>query len=219
MSGRSSPRSALALALVCVAACGSRSARPKGSVERVRTLAAYMVDNSPRPGVVGECKPGELLGGYPMTHLTLLKLGKKTWQAERPEYADWINPPELDAPSARVLLAGTPGDALDEAAGEFQAAKFYVVYRVENVDAPLALGVKDPKPSTVGTHITKYGKDTIPVCSTVFHFQSSKRTTDWAIAHSDRAVIDPRVAQAMREDLTAQFQLLAPRVFATAPAP
>ena len=216
MQGRSSPRRSLALLACALGACSAKKHDGvKGHVERVKVLASFMVENVPRPGVVGECKPGDFVGGYPMTHLSLLKLGGKTWEKERPEYADWINPAELDAPSARVLLdPAASREDQEYAAGDFIGAKFYVVYRVENVDAPVALGVKDLKMSTVGTHITKYGKDTIPVCSTVFHFQSSPEKSDWAIVHSDKAKIDPAVAQAVKDDLVARYLSLAPRVTA-----
>ena len=56
MSARSSLASGALLSLVGVAtACGSKdpnAGRVKGDVARVKVLAAYMVDNVPRPGVV-----------------------------------------------------------------------------------------------------------------------------------------------------------------------
>ena len=35
--------------------------------------------------------------------------------------------------------------------------------------------------------------------------------SDWAVAHSDHVMIDPEVAQAMRDDLAAQYVKLVPR--------
>ena len=226
MSARSSRRSALLGAIVVViglGACGTHdpnAGKRKGDVARVKVLGAYMVDNVPRPGAAPECKPGDYVGGYPLTHLTLLKLGGKTWNADKPEYADWVNPIALDAPSARVLLdAKASAEDKATAAGEFQAATFYVVYRADNVDAPLALGVKEPKMSTIVTRVVKYGTNAVPICASVFQFQSSPDKGQWAIDHSDKPIVPPEVAKAVREDLTARYLELAPRVTAVAPKP
>ncbi|MCX5742535.1 MAG: hypothetical protein NT062_08570 [Proteobacteria bacterium] len=209
------------MALVAIPSCGSKrddKPRVKGNVARVEVLAKFMIDNVPRPGVAPDCKDEDYVGGYPLTHLTLLKLGKGLYK-EDAEHADWINPAQLDAPSARVLL--DPKASADDkayAAGEFTNAKFFVVYRVENADAPMALGVKDPKISTISTKIIKYGnrdqpgKETIPVCARAFSFQNTKEKSDWAIEKSDKALIDPVVAAAMRDDLTARWLELAPKV-------
>jgi len=223
MSGRSS-RLGSTLALVAlVAACGTKGDAPakkrvKGKPERVQVLAKFMVDNVPRPGVVPECKDEDFLGGYPITQLSLLLLGKALFDKEHPERQTWMNPPELEAPSVAVLLddkASSEDKAY--AAGEFVNAPFFVVYRVENADAPLALGVKELKIGTVSTKIIKYGKDTIPICAKAFSYQNSKEKSDWAIEKSDKALVDPAIAQAMRDDLTARWIELAPKVKAAPP--
>jgi hypothetical protein len=224
MSARSSRRSVLVGAVVALAACGKHdpnAGKKKGDLARVKVLGAYMVDNVPRPGAAPECGPGDYVGGYPMTHLTLLKIGGKTWKADKPEYTDWINPAGLDAPSARVLIDDkASADEKAYAAAEFQAAKFYVVYRVDNLDAPIALGVKDIKMSTVAARVVKYGANTIPICTSVFLFQNSQDKYEWASAHSDKPLIPPEVSAAVRDDLTARYLELAPSVKAGgAPTP
>jgi hypothetical protein len=146
-----------------------------------------------------------------MTFRTLMQLGQQKL-ADTPEEAAWINPPELDAPAARKFLdAGAAKAAQRQAAAELLAAKFWVAYKVDLVNAPMALGVKELKIGTVGTRVIRYEKTGVPSCVLVFNFQNDQKVSDDAIAKSDKAVIDPEVAKALREDLTAQWIKLAPR--------
>lgn len=219
MSERSSRHSRLfaiaiaALAVVQVAACKKSSApkNPEADPKVVKTLAAKMAREVPTPAAVRECTEADLAGGAPMTFRTLMILGDHKL-SDQPEEAAWINPPELDAPAARTLVdPATKSKAAREAAAELLAAPFWVAYKVDMVNAPLALGVKELKQGTVGTRVIRYEKTGIPSCVLVFFFQNDKAVSDDAIAKTDKATVDPAVAKMLREDLIAQWIKLAPR--------
>jgi hypothetical protein len=154
-----------------------------------------------------------------MTYLTLARLAQLPIPKD-PEHADWINPPDLDSPAARALLdANGESDARGEAAGELLAHPLWIVYRVDMVNAPIALGIKELKIGTVGTRIIRYDQTGHPTCVRTFYFQNDKAKSDWAIQESDKTLIDPAVAKAMRDDLAEQFVKLVPRGSAPTPAP
>jgi len=170
-----------------------------------------MAREVPTVAAVRDCTEADLAGGATMTFRTLMVLGDHKL-SDQPEEAAWINPPELDAPAVRTLVdpAAKP-KAARQAAAELLAAPFWVAYKVDMVNAPLALGVKELKQGTVGTRVIRYEKTGIPSCALVFFFQNDKAVSDDAIAKTDKAVVDPEVAKMLREDLIAQYIKLAPR--------
>jgi hypothetical protein len=206
MSARSSTRD---LVLACaIAACGSKP--PEADPEAIAQLARVMIRNTPAPAGLRSCAPSELVG-VPMTHLTLARLAHQPL-ADYPYNAEWANPPELDAPAARAIAdAHADATASRRAAAELLAAQSYIVYRLDYLDAPIALGMKSPKRGALGGRAIRYDRDGRPSCLIVFGIRNDEARSDWAIAHSDRALIDPAVAQAMRDDLAAQYVLHAPR--------
>lgn len=218
MSERSSRRDAW-LALACAAAvvggagaCKKKSApkKPEADPAEVTKLAAKMLRNVPTPAAARECTDADFEGGMTLTWRTLTLLGGSKPPA-RPEDEDWINPAALDAPAARTLLE-PPSDTLArQAAAELLSAPFWVVYKVDYVNAPMALGVKELKRGTVGTRIIRYEKSGVPGCVLVWFFQNDEKISDDAIAVSDKAAIDPAVAKILRDDLVEQFIKLAPR--------
>ncbi len=213
MSARSSLRSVLAVsALSALAACGKPAAKPKPTADpaKVREHARTVSNNLPALAAVPNCKDDELSAPVTMTYVTLARIAQQPIQKD-PEHADWINPAALDTPAARVLAdPGAPADKAGEAAAELLAAKAWIVYRVDMVNAPIALGVKELKIGTVGVRIIRYDQTGLPTCARVFYFQNDKAKSDWAIEQSDRAVIAPEVAKAMRDDLAAQYLTHAP---------
>lgn len=214
MSERSSRRSWLAfavLAAACGPACGKTATKPKPTADpdKVRALAVAMDKNMPTPGAVPPCKTDQL-GGATMTFRTVEQLAGITMPKD-PEHATWINPPQMDVPAARALADGATGDAAREAAGELLSAPFYTVYRVDMVNAPIALGLKELKIGTIGLRIIRYDKAGNAVCVLPFYFQNDKAKSDWAISQSDKVIIDPAVAKAMRDDLVEQYLKLVPR--------
>jgi hypothetical protein len=211
MSGRSSARSVLVLALVAAPACGKKAAPPPAEADpaKVAALAAQMLQDAPPIGAP-TCKDGELHGGVTLTYNTLLRLGGKP-VANDPEHSAWLNPPELDAPEIRTLLDGGATPAARQAAATVLAAPFLVVYRIDNVDAPLAIGVKELKIGTVGARAIRYDLRGRPTCVVVFLWQNTKAKSDWAIAASDKTLVDPAVAQALQADLREQYLAHAPR--------
>lgn len=203
MSVRSSLLSAL-----CLAACGKPA--PEADPGKLVALAKAMVHDEPPPGI-RECKPAELTGPT-MTWPTLLRIAQVPVPA-KPEFADWINPQELDTPAARVVAdPGAASTAARRAAAELLAATHLVVYEIDSVQAPIALGVKDLKRGHVDARAIRYEADGRPSCSLVFWFQNDLAKSDAAIAKSDRAVISPVVAAAMRDDLREQYLARVPKL-------
>jgi hypothetical protein len=224
MSGRSSRRelrvAATTVAATAAAACAtlalgcgkSAAKKPEADPATVKALAATMAGEVPTPAAVPDCTPADLDGGAPLTFRTLMLLGDKKIDPMRPEEAEWINPPALDAPAARTLVApAASATAARQAAAELLAAPFWVVYKIDNVNAPMALGVKELKIGTIGTRVIRYEKTGHPSCVLVFFFQNDKAVSDDAIAKSDRALMDPEIAQLLRDDLAAQWIKQAPR--------
>jgi hypothetical protein len=214
MSARSSlPERLVLLVAAALPACGKSSApkKPEADPKQVKALATKMAHEVPTPAAVRDCTPDDLTGGATMTFRTLMILGDRKL-SDQPEEAPWINPPELDAPAARTLVdpAATPL-AARQAAAELLAAPFWVAYKVDMVNAPLALGVKELKQGTVGTRVIRYEKTGIPSCALVFFFQNDKAVSDDAIAKTDKATVDPAIAKLLRDDLIAQWIKLAPR--------
>lgn len=220
MSGRSSRHERLACAVVAlaIAACGKAAPKkPEADPAEVTALAARMAREVPTPAAVRECTPDDLTGGAPMTFRTLMQLGGQPLASDKPEEAEWINPPALDANAARTLLdPAATKTAQRQAAAALLAAPFWVVYKVDLVNAPMALGVRELKIGTVGTRVIRYEKTGLPSCVLVFFFQNDKAVSDLAIEKSDKPQMDPEIARALREDLTAQWIEQAPR---GAPAP
>jgi hypothetical protein len=215
MSGRSSRRDLAAVAALATVTLGcSKSApnKPEADPATVKALAATMASEVPTPAAVRDCAPADLDGGATLTFRTLMVLGDKKIDPMRPEEAEWINPPALDAPAARTLLdPSASATAARQAAAELLAVPHWIVYKVDNVNAPMALGVKELKIGTVGTRVIRYELTGHPSCVLVFFFQNDKAVSDQAIEQSDRAVIDPAIAERLRKDLAAQWVEQAPR--------
>jgi hypothetical protein len=212
MSARSSRHDLLVIGLAAtVGACGTHAPPlPEADPALVTALAGQLADNVPMPGGAPQCKDADLARGVPMTYRTLLALaGRKI--VDDPEHAAWINTPQLDAPAARALVDPAATEtAKRQAAATLVSAPSWTVYRIDNVNAPIALAVKELKIGTVGARVIGYDRSRRPSCVTVFYFQNDKAKSDWALAQSDRALIDPAVAQAMKDDLVVQLLAHAP---------
>ena len=202
MSARSSRRE-LALVLLALG-CGCGSAAPQGDPAAFAALASTMINNVPTPGAT-ECTGEQVLGGATMTMRTVLQIAKRPFE-DRPERREFVNPPQLDVPAARVLLDDKASEAdRRRAAAELAAAPFYLVYQVDHIDVPMALGVKELKRGFVGARALKYDRQGTLQCVRVFQWENDKQVSDRAIARSNKALIDPAIAQLLRDDLTAQM--------------
>ena len=186
-------------------ACGSKQAkRPDGDPAKIEALAKRMIVNVPVPAAARQCSIGDLLGTQ-LTITTVLRLAHDP-VPERFEYADWVNPPELDAPEARVLLdpKATEEDRR-AAAGTLLAAKTFIVMKPEMVNVPLALEVKEMKRGALGMRAIGYDAAGTPTCIHVFTVRNDKAVSEWAMDKSDKAIIDPAIAKALRDDLKQQL--------------
>jgi hypothetical protein len=210
MSGRSSPRELLLIA-AALAACGkSGASKPEADPAEVKTLADKMAREVPTPAATRDCTPADFNGALPMTWRSLVQLAGRT-PATRPEDQDWINPTPLDAPVVRTLIESKDQKAKRQAAAEALAAPAWLVYKVDYVNAPMALGVKELKIGTIGARVIRYEKTGVPGCVLVMNFQNDQKISDDAIELSDKATIDPAIAKILRDDLTAQWIKHAPR--------
>jgi hypothetical protein len=196
---------AAGVAAVALAGAGCGKKAPEGNPAAFTALASTMVKNAPLPGGVPEC-PGEgVLGGATMTVTTLLKIAKQPIE-DLPERKDYVNPPELDVPAARIL-ADEKASETDRrrAAAELATAPFFLVYLIDHVDVPMALGVKELKRGFAAGRAIKYDKQGNAQCVRVFLWQNDKKVSDEAIAKSNKAVIAPDIAQRLRDDLKAEL--------------
>jgi uncharacterized membrane protein YbaN (DUF454 family)/predicted small lipoprotein YifL len=203
MSARSSLHN-LAL-LAALVACGSKGKAPEADPAKVTAIAKQMVKTFPGPGAK-ECDGKDVVGGATMTATTFFALAGTTYDKAKPEYQEYVNPHELDSPAARTLLDAKASEQQKrQAAAELLAAPFYLVYHVDLVNAPMALAVKELKRGTVGARAVRFDKTGMPQCVRVFYFQNDKALNEAMIAKSNQAVIDPAVAQALRDDLRVQM--------------
>lgn len=215
MSERSSLRSVLVLA--ALAACGNKTKAPEADPAVAKELATQIMNHMPGNSTVPECTDAQL-GGVQATatYRAMLTLAGRPTPDFEATLKPWVNPPELDAPAVRTLVDPTSSDtAKRRAAAELQRAKSLLVYRIDMVNAPIALAVKHPIRGTVHTRTIRFDNG-LPTCVALLSFQNDKDKSDWAIARSDKAIIDPEVAKAMQDDLTEQWLKVAP---GHAPAP
>lgn len=200
MLARSSVRDLGVVLCVAAAAC-STSHKPEADPARVATLMKTVDRNAPGPGDVPDCAPDQMIGGATLTQVTMLKLAGLPPNPGF-EREDWINPPELDSPAARELIDPNLDDTTKrQAAYELLSAPFFLVYRIDLVDAPMAVGIKDLRRGVIGMRALRFDRQGKAECVKILSFQSSLDKSDWAIVKSNLAVIDPRVAKALRDDL------------------
>ncbi len=208
MSARSSLHSAVALlvAVTASSACGGKKAAsgPEGDPAKVAELAKRMVTNVPPPAGAKPCTIGDLMGTQ-LTMTTLLRLAQEP-VPDKFEYQEFVNPPSLDAPAASVLLDPKSDDAARRsAAGTLLAGTPFIVIKTEMVNVPMALGVKEMKRGALGMRAIGYDTSGTPTCIHVFTVRNDKQLSEWAMDKSDKPVIDPAVAKALRDDLTVQL--------------
>jgi hypothetical protein len=205
MSARSSVRRLAALAAALAAVACSTRHKPEADPARIAALMQAIDKNSPAPGGAPVCTPAQLVDGATLTQVTLLKLAKLPANPG-PEREDWINPAELDSPAARELLDPATDDTTRrQAAYELLSAPFFVVYRVDLVDAPMALKIKELKRGLVGLRVLRFSRSGEIECVKVLQIQNTLEVSDDAILHSNLAVIDPKIAELLRADLRGQL--------------
>ena len=105
-----------------------------------------------------------------------------------------------------MLLDATSSDEdRRTAAGRLLAAKTFIVIKTEMVNVPMALGVKEMKRGALGMRAIGYDATGTPTCIHVFTVRNDKQLSEWAMDQSDKPLIDPAVAKALRDDLTVQL--------------
>lgn len=194
------------LGTVLVAAAGGCGGKkvPEADPAAFVALAGTMLNNVPPPGAT-PCDGPQVLGGATMTMRTLLDIAKRPYE-DRPERRDFVNPPELDVPAARVLLDPKASERdRRRAAAELAAAPFFLVYNIDHVDVPMALGFKELKIGIASGRALRYDRKGNLECARVFSWHNDEKVSEDAIAKSDKAVIDPAIAKLLRDDLTAQL--------------
>jgi len=204
MSGPSF-RLSVALVLALAACSGKKAKAPEADPQKLVTIAQQMAKSFPGPGAK-ECDGKDVIGGATFTATTFMAIAGQTWDKTKPEYAEYVNPHELDSPAARTLIdAKATEQQKRQATAELLSAPFYLVYVVDLVNAPMALEVKELKRGTVGARAVRFDKTGMAQCVRVFYFQNDKVLNEEMIAKSNKAVIDPAVAKALRDDLRVQY--------------
>lgn len=217
MSARSSARELAAAALVLAACKHHHVKKPEADPALVVARAKIMTTHVPVPGGVPFCKPGDLVG-LSLTRLTLDEIeGEKIDDQKDPELQPWVNPPQLDAPAALVLAAPTSTPlAKRQAAAELLAAPALIEYRMDLINAPIALGVKEIKIGTIAGRAIRYNRAGYPTCVSLFTIQDDPGVLQQILANADHPIIPPAVAKMMRDDLEAQYLKQAPRTVSAA---
>ncbi len=205
MSGRSSRHSlalGLALALGLVGACTKKA--PEADPEKVRALADRLLRITPPLAGVRACAEADYENPA-LSLVTAVELAKET-MPDRPEFERWINPPEIDSPAFRTLLDSNDETARRRAAYQLLHAKGYILYRVDMVNVPLALEVKELKRGAVGVRAVGFDKQDNVICVRNFTVQNDNDKAEWAMKITTRPIVDPMVAKALRDDLTVQIK-------------
>jgi hypothetical protein len=202
MSARSSLHK---LALLALVACSSKSKTQEADPAKLVAIAQKMAKTFPGPGAK-ECEGKDVVGGATFTAPTFMAIAGQTYDKAKPEYQDYVNPPELDSPAARTFIDPKATEQQKrQATAELLTAPFYLVYHVDLVNAPMALEVKELKRGSVGARAVRFDKAGNAQCVRVFYVQNDKAVSDSAIKRSDRATIDPAVAKELRDDLRVQM--------------
>jgi hypothetical protein len=185
--------------LVTAAACSSKQGPPEADPAQVKARAQAMILNTPAPVAAKACTV-EQLKAPGITARSLILMAENP-MPETHERADWSNPWELDDPAVRMYLDATDDTAKRQAAAKVLALPSFIVWRAENIDVPLAIGVKELKRGVVGMRAIGYDNAANVTCITVFSYTNDKDVSEWAQVQSDKAVVDPAVAKALQHDL------------------
>jgi hypothetical protein len=212
--------------VLLAAACGGEKKKkepPKLEIDpaKVQPYAMQIYEGAPSMGSVRACTAADFPpGGMAMTQVSLRKLAGKKPDDESTHHV-WVNPPEVDDPVVRLLVdppAGIDPHLIRQAAWQFLKAPYYIVYRVDNVNAPMALGIRELIRGTVEARVLRHETNGVATCSKLVYFQNDKAKSDAAIAQSDRTLLDPVVIKQMQDDLHDQYLKKVP-VLPLAPPP
>ena len=220
MSERSSLHNAL-LAFVALAGCGGAKP-PEADPAEAKALAAKMVENMPLPSTTRACTDADFKDVTTTTWRTIRIVGGQTVPPAEdfksiPTQAAWTNPVGLESPSLLPLIDDKASEtAKRRAAHAFTKAKALIVYTPDAVNAALALQVKHLATGTMHARAIRF-ENAIPICVQLVEFQNTKERTEWAIIRTTKAIVDPEVAQAMREDMIEQYYKHAPTTKKSAP--
>lgn len=186
-----------------------KAKQPEADPAKVKNLARQLIQNEPGMAAVRDCKDADYENTQPVTWRTLKLLAGDPIGKENRE-ADWINPPQLEAPGFRTVLESKDKTTQRRAAAQVLRAKAYLVHKVEVVNAPIALGIKELKIGSISARAIRYERNGQPSCVVIVDFQNDRAKSEWAISVSDKTLIDPAVAKAMRDDLVDQYLKHAP---------
>ncbi len=203
MSDRSS-RHKVAAVLVALACSACTKDAPEADPEKVRKLADRLLRIMPPLAGVRACVEADYENPA-MSLVTAVELARET-MPDKPEFERWINPPEIDSPAFRTILDSKDETAQRRAAYQLLDAKGYIVYRVDMVNVPLALEVKELKRGAVGVRAVGFDKNDTVTCVRNFTVQNDNAKAEWAMKITTLPTVDPIVAKALRDDLTVQMK-------------
>ena len=198
----------LSLTVLGLGACKAK--QPEADPAKVKNLAHQLIANEPGMSAVRECKDADYANTIPMTWRSLRTIAGDPITKENRE-AEWINPTQLDAPAIRTFLEANDTTQKRRAAATILAKNAaYLVHKVDVVNAPIALGIKELKIGSASARAIRYERNGKPTCVSLVDFTNDRAKSDWAIRVSDKTLIDPAVAKAMRDDLADQYVKHAP---------
>lgn len=204
MSARSSlPRLCILAALVTTGACGSKA--PEADPAKLEAKLKLLVSKEPPLGAsIRRCEEKDYEN--PAITVPTARTIAKMDIPDIPEMANWINPPEIDAPAFRTVMESKDERARRRATALLLGAKGYMLYRVDLVNVPMALGLKELKRGAVGARVIGYDQNLNIVCVRDFLFQNDKAVSEEAMRTSTKPTIDPAVMKRLREDLAEQMK-------------
>ena len=201
MSGRSSRCSALVL--IALGACSKPA--PQADPATLEAKLKLLVSKEPPLGTsLRRCEEKDYEN--PAITVPTARAIARLPIPDVPEMASWINPPEIDAPAYRVVLESKDEKARRRATWQLLNANGYILYRVDLVNVPMALNLKELKRGAVGARAIGYDRNLNIACVRDFLFQNDKALSEESMRVSTKPVVDPEVIRKLRDDLGVQMK-------------
>lgn len=197
--------------LSLVACSGGKKEPPPLEIDpaKVEPYARDIYQHAPSMGSATKCGDDAWTpGGIGLTQVSLNRLAHIAPDQDA-VHEEFVNPKAADDPLVRLILdppAGTDPHLVRQAAWKFLQAPYYAVYRIDNMQSPMAIGVKDLKRGTIEARVIKQDRSGKVFCIKRITFQSDPQVSLKAIADADKQPGMPtEVIKALQDDLRVQY--------------